>query len=747
MATIKLGKITLPYKGEYNGSTAYVKKDIVSYYNRYWIAIADVPTNQTPTIDFGDWNVSLSRTNFPKKIHNRNYWELFSADVTLGTISSPSFNLWTSAKTYYPGEIAYIDGAVYYSLTANQGATTDPRLNTYGDWELLLDGGPVRHHRKVTRLWGDQPPNWTGRPGHTLTWGAGKAWTGNIPWNIPAGHKKSEWNNSNDPSPAQIAGGGGPGIITWDGNVISYGGGLRGDGVYGYGTSPGPVERTLHHVQSHNAYIKSTYDFGSTQDIDPAILDKNFIVDFKDPTMGTMGAAFPRPLTVSANGAGGCVILMSDGTIQVHGYNDAGQYGAGDHTVEYGIGSNLTSDHFGGNRIVKLVCSGGHGSDGGSSTLMALDHNGEIWTWGENSNGQCGLGPELGRPGVGGHGYDDNTDVLQPTNLPSDEYFNGALVVDIFAGGADAAVMACLTSDGKLYTWGYNAEGALGYPTNVGFTNANACYVPKDIGVNWTTYGGIQKVIIAGGTSLTSLWVLDGQGNIWNCGYNGSSILGNGTATNTGNTGSIARRTTNWSIAGGIQNFWVTNTRGYNNAWFRYSNGSLYGNGHNAMYQLDTATNVNQPYPQPCNNVTNVVLVSGGGEDGTDTAPSLACLTDDGYVWYHGDNSNMEGGTGINGNNSTNVCRSRKTTENRWGWNQIPLPHSMMGKIVDVRAWTTYWATNDATPANRSVRGITVLTSDGVLGGSGSTTGYGTASSISNTRVSGGMAVNHYWGT
>lgn len=74
---------------------------------------------------------------------------------------------------------------------------------------------------------------------------------------------------------------------------------------------------------------------------------------------------------------------------------------------------------------------------------MALDHSGHIWVWGENEDGQLGLGT-----------YND---VDKPTRV----------VINIM--GKRATKIACgahfsmaVTAMGRLYTWGACSEGQLG---------------------------------------------------------------------------------------------------------------------------------------------------------------------------------------------------------------------------------------------------------------------------------------------
>jgi alpha-tubulin suppressor-like RCC1 family protein len=84
--------------------------------------------------------------------------------------------------------------------------------------------------------------------------------------------------------------------------------------------------------------------------------------------------------------------------------------------------------------IIKARCGRYHN--------IALDIDGRVYTWGDNSEGQCGL--------------NTNAEEVRPSLV--DSLSNNALIENIFAG---AYYSGALTSQGHLYMWGSGEEGVL----------------------------------------------------------------------------------------------------------------------------------------------------------------------------------------------------------------------------------------------------------------------------------------------
>ncbi|KAH9312934.1 hypothetical protein KI387_027969, partial [Taxus chinensis] len=74
---------------------------------------------------------------------------------------------------------------------------------------------------------------------------------------------------------------------------------------------------------------------------------------------------------------------------------------------------------------------------------MGIDNNGTLWVWGRSKRGQLGLGKGI-------------MEALVPQRV---EAFAGQQVVQVALGWGHALAR---TKEGKLYSWGYAADGRLG---------------------------------------------------------------------------------------------------------------------------------------------------------------------------------------------------------------------------------------------------------------------------------------------
>ena len=140
--------------------------------------------------------------------------------------------------------------------------------------------------------------------------------------------------------------------------------------------------------------------------------------------------------------AGEGIFVDNEGKVYTWGDNDYGQLGDGTNknsNVPICI-SELENDLKEKN-IVDIY---------GGDTVIALDDNGKVYTWGSNSSGQLG------------DGTNNNSNVpICISELEND--LKGKNIVDIYVGIA-------LDNTGKVYTWGYNQDGQLGDGSN---TNRN----------------------------------------------------------------------------------------------------------------------------------------------------------------------------------------------------------------------------------------------------------------------------------
>ncbi|KAL0491795.1 ultraviolet-B receptor [Acrasis kona] len=120
--------------------------------------------------------------------------------------------------------------------------------------------------------------------------------------------------------------------------------------------------------------------------------------------------------------------INDQGELFTFGNNDMGQLGQGDNKPRNNISLALR-----GEKIQKISA--------GRYFSLALTDRGQIYAWGDNNVGQLGLG--------------DKTDRSTPCIV---DELAGRKVSDISAG---AAFSVCVTSDGEVYSWGGNQMGQL----------------------------------------------------------------------------------------------------------------------------------------------------------------------------------------------------------------------------------------------------------------------------------------------
>lgn len=132
-----------------------------------------------------------------------------------------------------------------------------------------------------------------------------------------------------------------------------------------------------------------------------------------------------------AAGASHAVAVAEDGGIWTWGFNSHGQLGDG--TTQSRSSPQRLSEP----ENVTDVAAGGLHS-------IARLQDGTVVTWGSDSHGQLGDGGEV----------NDSDRQLQPVEVPS-----LSQTLDVFAGGLHSAA---LTTEGNLWTWGYDAFGQLG---------------------------------------------------------------------------------------------------------------------------------------------------------------------------------------------------------------------------------------------------------------------------------------------
>ncbi|XP_035479166.1 RCC1 and BTB domain-containing protein 1 [Scophthalmus maximus] len=148
------------------------------------------------------------------------------------------------------------------------------------------------------------------------------------------------------------------------------------------------------------------------------------------PTLVTASLKNKRVKEVAC-GSHHSMALTQEGEVFAWGYNNCGQIGSGS-TANQSYPRKVTSLQ--GRNVVGIVC--------GQTSSMALVDNGEVYSWGNNSIGQLGIG--------------SNEVQLSPCPVTA---LQGLCVQQIVSGYSHSLA---LTDEGLLYAWGANSYGQLG---------------------------------------------------------------------------------------------------------------------------------------------------------------------------------------------------------------------------------------------------------------------------------------------
>jgi alpha-tubulin suppressor-like RCC1 family protein/fibronectin type 3 domain-containing protein len=178
------------------------------------------------------------------------------------------------------------------------------------------------------------------------------------------------------------------------------------------------------------------------------------------------------------------LMLESDGTIWSWGYNHYGQLGNGT-TVDSLVPMQITA--LKDKQIVKISTKAYHN--------LALCSDGTVWSWGDNREGQLGIGT-----------IENQTLPVQVPGISE--------IVDISAGLNHSVAVA---ADGTVWSWGSNKYGQLGDGTQIDQL------LPKEIGALY------DMAFVSAGIYHTI--ALKSDGTVWSWGYNTDGQLGDGTTT------------------------------------------------------------------------------------------------------------------------------------------------------------------------------------------------------------------------
>ena len=239
-----------------------------------------------------------------------------------------------------------------------------------------------------------------------------------------------------------------------------------------------------------------------------------------------------------AAGSTHSMAVDSMGRIWSWGDNSAGQLGLGGNDAVGAFGDHWNLDRWPAMDEPTLMLRNAAG--GGSSGYAIV--NGKLYSWGENNYGQLGLGD-----------FDDRDKPVQVGNLKN--------WVHVSAGWENAVA---INAYGELYSWGDNAQGQLGRTVDV----SNPANEPGRVGnaSNW--------VSAAMGNDYHCV-ALNSDGELWSWGRNYYGQLGHGDLTDRTTPTKINHPSTFVSVQAGIENIIALDSNGklWSCGWNEY--GSL----------------------------------------------------------------------------------------------------------------------------------------------------------------------------
>ncbi|MCG2749717.1 MAG: CHAP domain-containing protein [Desulfobulbaceae bacterium] len=315
--------------------------------------------------------------------------------------------------------------------------------------------------------------------------------------------------------------------------------------------------------------------------------------------------------------------LRNDGTVWAWGDNDSGQQGNGkygdylDHLIPKQVAS-LTD-------IIEIAAV--------AEQSMALKNDGTLWIWGDNTNGQHGIGIASKR--------------ITPVQTLS--LANVASII----GGEEFSL--ALKNDGTVWAWGKNNYGQLGDGTVVdkhspipitGLSNImalatqnNHSLALQDDGTVWSWDGGgnntpnkvsnLNNVVAISAGDVHSL-ALDVNHYVWAWGMNSNGQLGDGTTIPRDTPEVISGLTSIIAVTGGV----------YHNLALK-NDGTVWSWGDNWYGQLGDGTTTDKYTPIQILELTKIIKIDAGERH------SLA-LKNDGTVWAWGYNYFGQVGDGTN---------------------------------------------------------------------------------------------------
>ena len=323
----------------------------------------------------------------------------------------------------------------------------------------------------------------------------------------------------------------------------------------------------------------------------------------------TSGALAGKTITAIAGGGSSRIALSSDGQVFTWGDNFFGQLGTNS-TVRSLVPVPVdTSGVLAGKRVTAISSRYTH--------CLAVTADGQVFAWGTNAIGELGIGVQRNN--------------LLPVAVDTSRELAGKTIVAIAAG---IHYSMALTSEGRVFAWGYNLDGQLGNNSTI------SSRVPVAVDTSGALAGKTVVVIAAGNIWNGHSMALTSEGQVFSWGSNNGGQLGNNSEINSkvpvavDTSGVLAGRRV-VAIAAGYSHSLALTSEGRVFSWGSNNNGQL-GNDSTTSSKVPIAVHTSGALAGK-----RVVAIAAG------YSHSLA-LTSEGQVFAWGSNW-----VGKLGNNST----------------------------------------------------------------------------------------------
>ena len=287
--------------------------------------------------------------------------------------------------------------------------------------------------------------------------------------------------------------------------------------------------------------------------------------------------------------------ILDNGSLYAWGNNKDGQLGLG-LTDEY-VAYNKKVDIPGKVKLIK--CAGVDPTD--ESACYVITEDGALYVWGKNSYGQLGVGDEVNK----------NT----PIKVTA---INGKVMELII--GYSFSVYAIL-EDGSLYAWGNNQSGILGVGDEANTNTPTKVNLP----------GKIKELITTG----SSVYALMEDSSLYAWGNNESGKLGVGDEVN-------KNTPTKVNLPGKIKKLITSSSASY----AILEDGSLYAWGYNYYGELGIGSNEDKNTPTKVTAINGKIMDLIINSDKNSTYKSIFAIIKDGSLYAWGNNKGGQLGIG-----------------------------------------------------------------------------------------------------